>query len=154
MGRRSLLRLGASCNRSSPGALSERLPSNGKAFAFAPRRELQPVIARGFIRTPSQQWEGVRFCASARAATGHRQGLYQNAFPAMGRRSLLRLGASCNRSSPGALSERLPSTGKAFAFAPRRELQLVIAKGLIRKSWPRSSAHRSRFDKWMNRPGI
>ena len=67
----------------------------------------------------------------------------------MGRRSLLRLGASCNRSSPGALSERLPSNGKAFAFAPRRELQLVIAKGLIRKSWPRSSAHRGRFDKWI-----
>ena len=113
---------GASCNRSSPGALSERLSSNGKAFAFAPRRELQQVVARGFIRTPSQQWEGVRFCALARAATGHRQGLYQNAFPATGRRSLLRLGASCNRSSPG---------------------------GLSRKSWLRSSAHRSRFDKWI-----
>ena len=110
-------------SRSSPGALSERLPSRGGVRLCA-QRDPQQVIARGFIRTPPQPGRRSPLRA-ARPATGHRQGLYQNASPA-GEAFAFARSATRNRSSPGALSERLPSRG-GVRFCAQRDLQRVAA---------------------------
>ena len=99
---------------------------------LARQRALQQVIARGL--TPTRAAEAAGVClvaagASARAATGHRQGLYQNASPAMGRRSPLRVSARCDGSSSSLVSRRVkpqPYTiGGVMVRAGRHRLCLL-----------------------------
>ncbi len=98
--------IGANCNRSSPGALSpnpRRASGGGLFFVVAP---------------------------SARTATGHRQGLYPQTLVAQAAGFVLcgcAIGAIRNRSSPGALSERLWEAFAHVAFASKTRTATVTS---------------------------